>query len=50
MEIINIAKDIRSGNLPKEEIPGFAAYMFLKVAWAFIVLAIISGWVVALIK
>jgi len=50
MEIINILKDIRNGYLPLEEIPGFLAWMFGRVAWAFILLAVCGLTVILLNK
>jgi hypothetical protein len=45
-ELSKIGRDIRSGALPLNEIPGFIAWAFRKIAWLLIGLAV-GGTVVA---
>lgn len=40
-EFLNILKDIRSGALPVNEIPGFIVWSFRKTVWLWMAIAIL---------
>lgn len=39
---MNVWKDIKSGALPPEEIPGFIGWALRKLSWVFIILAVVG--------
>ena len=43
MELLSIAKDVKEGNLEKEEIPGFVVWMAGKLFWPFMLLILIGS-------
>lgn len=46
VDLLNILKDIRNGNLPPEDVPAFIGWALRKAAWIFIILAV-DGVVIA---
>lgn len=45
-ELINILKDAKNGSLPRAEWLGFTGYLFRKIAWFFILVAVLGSLIV----